>query len=141
MSFIFALIPAVIALILAVPAFTDASNSAKWPVANAVVVKNDTTVGRTAAFQVGPKKYTTNFEHSLELTFSRVGMEFNLGNQVTSYNGVDPEIGKNIRVSYNPANPNEAVVEPGFSIPVCIYMICTGLILFIRMIFPASHRD
>ncbi len=141
MNFFFALVPAVVALILAVPACTDASNSAKWPVANAVVVRNDTQVGRTAAFQVGSKKYTTNFEHSLELTFSRVGFEFNLGNQVTLYNGVDPEIGKNIRVSYNPANPSEAVVEPGFSIPVIIYLVCTGLILFIRMIFPASYRD
>src|SRR3990167_904965 len=111
MSFILAFIPAVIALILAVPVFSDAMSSSKWPVANAVVVKNDMQVGRTAAFQVGAKKYSTSFEHALELTCSRYGAEFTLGNQVNKYNGIDPEIGKNIRVSYNPANPSEAVVE------------------------------
>lgn len=141
MGFILAFIPALIALFLGVPAITDAMNSAKWPTAHAVVVKNDMQVGRTAAFQVGDKKYSTTFEHSLELTFSKFGAEFNLGHQVANYNGIDPEIGKNIRVSYNPANPSEAVVEPGFSIPVLIYLICTGLIMFIRLIFPASHRD
>lgn len=141
MGFIIALIPAIVALVLAFPAFTDAMNSAKWPTAPAVVVKNDLQVGRTAVFQVHGKKYSTNFEHALELTFSRFGAEFNLGNQVTKIDNVDAEIGKNITVSYNPANPNEAVVEPGFCIPVWIYLICTGLITFIRLIFPASHRN
>ncbi|MDP3509724.1 MAG: DUF3592 domain-containing protein [Candidatus Melainabacteria bacterium] len=141
MSFILAFIPAVIALILGVPVFNDAMSSSKWPVANAVVVKNDMKVGRTAAFQVGAKKYSTSFETALELTSWRYGAEFSLGHQVNIYNGIDPELGKNIRVSYNPANPSEAVVEPGFSIPVCIYLICTCLILFVRFIFPASYRD
>ena len=141
MSFFLTFINVIVALALAFPAFNDAINSSKWPVTNGVVVKNDMEVGRTVVFQVGRKRYSTTFEHSLELTFSRFFMEFTLGHGVTKYDGIDPEIGKNVNVSYNPANPNEAVVEPGFSIPVCIYMICTGLILFIRMIFPASHRD
>ncbi|CAN5312715.1 hypothetical protein BH11CYA1_BH11CYA1_23810 [soil metagenome] len=141
MGFILALIPAIIALVLAVPAFGDAYNSAKWPKATAVVVKNDMQVGRTAVFEVRGKKYSTTFEHALELTFSRFGAEFSLGHQVTIEDGVDAEIGKNITVSYNPENPSEAVVDPGFSIPVWIYLICTGLITFIRLLFPASHRD
>ncbi|MFA7340230.1 MAG: DUF3592 domain-containing protein [Candidatus Obscuribacterales bacterium] len=141
MSFILAFIPVVIALILAVPVFSDALNSAKWPTSHAVVVKNDKQVGRTAAFQVGEKKYSTTFENSLELTASRYGYEFNLGHEVNIYNGIDPEMGKNIRVSYNPANPSEAVVEPGFTIPVFIYLICAGLTLFIGKLFPASYRN
>ncbi|MBP9090588.1 DUF3592 domain-containing protein [bacterium] len=141
MSFILAFIPVVIALILAVPVFSDALNSAKWPVSHAVVVKNDHKVGRTAAFQVGEKKYSTTFENALELTASRYGYEFNLGHEVNIYNGIDPEMGKNIRVSYNPANPSEAVVEPGFTIPVCIYLICACLTLFIGKLFPASYRN
>ncbi len=140
MSLFLTFLNVLVALALAFPAFMDAINSSKWPVTNAVVVKNDMEVGRTFVFQVGRKSYSTTFEHSLELTFSRFGIEFTRGQEVTKYDGIDPEIGRNVRVSYNPANPSEAVVEPGFSIPVCIYMVCTGLILFIRMIFPGSYR-
>jgi hypothetical protein len=141
MSFFLTLVNVLIALALAYPAFTDAVNSSKWPVTNGVVVKNDMEVGRTFVYQVGRTRYSSTFEHSIELTFSRFGLEFTMGHHVTKYNGIDPEIGTSVRVSYNPAKPSEAVVEPGFSIPVIIYLVCTGLILFIRMIFPASYRD
>lgn len=107
------------------------------------VVKYNTVEKRTIAYRVGNLDYLTDNESMLDVFGEPIGLEFNMrpGQSKTLINGVDPEIGRQVQIYYNPNQPSQAVVLKGMSLPVGIYLICSLIPFGILMIFPEAQTN
>lgn len=111
-----------------------ATETNKWPSTMGVVTDN-TSSERTITYAVKRRTYLTHNENILDLLALRMGGRNTVhpGQSKTLYNGVDPEIGRQVEVFYDPSNPSLAVVTKGWSQPIVIALICFAIPLLIRV--------
>ncbi len=120
---------AILALVMFVAFGALARETNSWIPTNGIV-RSNTVSRRTIQYAVGNKLYSTDNENLLNLLEHRLHVSISHsrpGQSKTVINGVDPEIGKLVVVYYDPKDHSQAVVLRGWSPPVVILLICTGI--------------
>lgn len=113
----------------------EARQTSSWIPTNGIV-RSNTVSKRTIQYAVGNKLYSTDNENLLNLLEHRLHVSISHsrpGQSKTVINGVDPEIGKLVVVYYDPKDHSQAVVLRGWSAPVVILLICSGIPLFFQL--------
>jgi hypothetical protein len=98
------------------------------------VVQDNTVEKRTIAYRVGKNTYRTSNENLLNMLEQKINFSIPYsrpGQSLEIRDGINTEIGRSVTVYYNPKNTTEAVVLPGWSAPVVIVGICSGIPLFL----------
>lgn len=131
----FRILFAILALVMFVAIGSLARETSSWlPVTG--IVKSNTTAKRTIQYAVGNKLFFTDNENLLNLLERRLHITINPsrpGQSKTVINGVDPEIGKQVVIYYNPKDHSQAVVLRGWSAPVVILLVCSGIPLLLQL--------
>lgn len=118
----------------------EARQTSDWiPVTG--IVKTNTSEKRTIQYAVGKKLYSTDNENLLNLFEHRIHVKISHsrpGQNKTVIDGVDQEIGRQVVVYYDPKDPSQAVVLRGWSAPVVILLICSGIPLILSLVLGPS---
>ncbi|MCW5821331.1 MAG: DUF3592 domain-containing protein [Cyanobacteria bacterium TGS_CYA1] len=113
----------------------EAKQTSNWtPVTG--IVRANTSENRTIQYAVGKQLYSTDNENLLNLLEHRIHVKISHsrpGQNKTVINGVDPEIGRQVVVYYDPKDPSQAVVLRGWSAPVVLMLICSGIPLILSI--------
>lgn len=112
-----------------------ARQTSSWIPVNGYV-KWNTVNKRTIQYVVNGKYYSTENENLLNLFEQRFHIKVSYsrpGQGKKVVNGVDPEIGRQVVVYYNPDDHSQAIVNRGWSAPVVILLICSVIPLIISV--------
>lgn len=116
-----------------------------WRPTIGVVTANDLS-GKTITYGVGKARYTTKYTTALQVLAARhniplPNMFISGSTSVSTVNGVDPEIGKQSKVYYNPVRPHEAATTKGMTPDFFIPILCLLAVSVIHFLASCGGWD
>lgn len=108
------------------------------------IVRTNTSEKRTIQYAVDGKLYSTDNENLLNIFEHRIHVKISHsrpGQSKTVIDGVDQEIGRQVTVYYDPKEHSQAVVLRGWSAPVVILLICSGIPLILSLTLGQSWNQ